>query len=233
MWENDTYLAALKGKWNSSAKKMNTREKTPLRKRSKWIISRNLLLFFVPYTSHISMLRTRFKKHVQKSEQDKKITACWHEETNAAGTSSGGINTKNHTCRTVEFTGPYCEWALTFFLESNCFFSFSLSLCFKAKWGAPGIENAACPAGQGGCWGQSSRLKCVPWMNLPLLLLSTFGWNTFWTVSRLQRGYLLKLGQLLAFSSFFFFFLSEDNDGIKQKNMSWPERTPHPQVPQK
>lgn len=40
---------------------------------------------------------------------------------------------------------------------------------------APGTENAGCPAGHG-CRGQSLRLKRVPWMNLPpllLLLLST------------------------------------------------------------
>lgn len=69
-------------------------------------------------------------------------------------------------------------YALTLLLNALAFF-FSFQDLKKRlqteEKRAPGRENAGSPAGHG-CRGQSLRLKRVPWMNLPpllLLLLST------------------------------------------------------------
>lgn len=66
-----------------------------------------------------------------------------------------------------------------------------------------------------GVGGQSLRLKCVPWMNLPLLLCRPSAENTFSTLSslRLQKEELLTLGVSGL-------FLCEDNDGKPEEYLS-------------
>lgn len=141
------------------------------RKLFKCILSRNLY-FFPIYFSH---LNAQYQVKSKYKNKTKKI-AYWHEETNAQvrifPEFQTDINTVLNTVN-VKFT----HWLFLSMLWLFFFFP-GQKKGSKPKRNAPGRENAACPAGHG-CWGQSLRLKCVPWMNLPLLLLSTFASNTF------------------------------------------------------
>lgn len=94
----------------------------------------------------------------------------------------------------------------------ECFSFLRVENPSKPKRVAPGRENVACPAGQG-CWGQSLRLKCVPWMNLPLLLCRPSVEIPFQASHR--ENFREKTSKNC--ESFWAFFLSEDNDGLKQE----------------
>lgn len=84
----------------------------------------------------------------------------------------------------------------------------------KPKRTAPGRENAACPAGQG-CWGQSLRLICVPWMNLPLLLCRPSVEIPFQASHR--EDFRKKTSKNC--ESFWAFFLSRRQRGLKTRNI--------------
>lgn len=103
--------------------------------------------------------------------------------------------------------------ASTFALEALAFFFlffWGAEKRSKAERIAPGRENATCPAGHG-CRGQSLRLKCVPWMNLPPPLCRPSVGIVFQAPRR--EDFRKKTSSYWESSWPFFFY----NDGTKQE----------------